>query len=51
MQDAEYMTLGMWVDYIVEWNSLQKASSPEVDTKTGEQVQVTRATQKDFDTF
>ena len=51
MQDAEYMTLGMWVDYILEWNSLQKASAPEVDTKTGERVQVTRATQKDFDTF
>ena len=50
MQDTEYMTLGMWVDYIVEWNYMNKDSS-KVDRKTGQTVKNRRADQRDFDAF
>ena len=45
------MTLGMWVDYIIEWNNMQKDNSGKVDKKTGEKVTVRRAGQGDFDAF
>jgi hypothetical protein len=47
MQDTEYMTLGMWVDYIIEWNEMHKDS----DKRTGERVTSRRASQADFDAF
>ena len=47
MQDTEYMTLGMWVDYIIEWNEMHKDSGT-VDKKTGEKVQNRKAMQADF---
>ena len=50
MQDTEYMTLGMWVDYIIEWNEMHK-DSDKVDKKTGERVTSRRAGQADFDAF
>ena len=50
MQDTESMTLGMWVDYIIEWNEMHKDSGT-VDKKTGEKVQNRKAMQADFDAF
>lgn len=50
MQDTEYMTLGMWVDYIIEWNEMHKDSG-KIDKKTGEKVTSRRANQADFDAF
>ncbi|MEE3392003.1 MAG: hypothetical protein VZR28_12690 [Candidatus Cryptobacteroides sp.] len=50
MQDTEYMTLGMWVDYIVEWNEMHKDSG-KIDKKTGEKVTSRKANQADFDAF
>ena len=50
MQDTEYMTLGMWVDYIIEWNEMHKDPG-KVDKKTGERVTSRRANQADFDAF
>ena len=50
MQDTEDMTLGMWVDYIIEWNNMHKDSG-KVDKKTGEKVTVRKAGQADFDAF
>jgi hypothetical protein len=42
MCDTEIMTLGMWVDYVVEWNSIHLTEHlPERK----------RATQADFDAF
>ncbi|WP_278081234.1 hypothetical protein [Shuttleworthella satelles] len=41
MNDAKLMTMGMWVDYIVEWNSLNG------ECKTEDRV----AVQADFDAF
>ena len=48
--DIEHMTLGMWVDYIIEWNEMHKDSS-KVDKKTGEKVTSRKANQADFDAF
>ena len=50
MQDTEYMTLGMWVDYIIEWNETHKDSG-KIDKKTGEKVTSRKANQADFDAF
>lgn len=44
MQDAEQMTLGMWVDYIIEWNNLNRPRDKKDDVKR-------RARQADFDAF
>lgn len=47
MQDTENMTLGMWVDYIIEWNNIHDRSD-----KSGKNQNAGRkATQKDFDAF
>jgi len=50
MQDTEVMTMGMWVDYIIEWNKLHEDKRP-IDKKTGDKVEIHRATQADFDAF
>lgn len=42
MEDAEVMTLGMWVDYIIEWNNTHLAKEDQAER---------RATQEDFDRF
>lgn len=42
MADTETMTLGMWVDYVVEWNNIHL--SEQMPEKK-------RATQADFDAF
>ena len=42
MQDTETMTLGMWVDYVIEWNNIHFADNKPVKK---------RATQADFDRF
>ena len=41
MLDTEVMTLGMWIDYIIEWNNIHL--SPETGAKRAEQL--------DFDAF
>ena len=43
MQDTEIMTLGMWIDYVIEWNNIHLSE--------GEQSEKKRATQADFDAF
>jgi hypothetical protein len=45
---ANTMTLGMWVDYIIEWNNLHE-SKDKKDDKDGDTVRM--ATQRDFDKF
>ena len=42
------MTLGMWVDYIIEWNKLHNNSE---NTKVEKKEEIRRATQADFDMF
>ena len=42
MQDTEIMTLGMWIDYVIEWNNIHLAAG-EASKKI--------ATQADFDAF
>ena len=51
MQDTEYMTFGMWVDYIIEWNKMNDRFNRQVRDKKGNPVTVRRATQADFDRF
>lgn len=46
MQDTEIMTLGMWVDYIIEWNSLNRKDGKKESSEANR-----KATQKDFDKF
>lgn len=43
MQDTEIMTLGMWVDYVIEWNNIHLNDSRKADER--------RATQADYDVF
>ncbi len=42
MDDTETMTLGMWVDYVIEWNNIHM---------TDETKAVKKAMQADFDAF
>ena len=42
MDDTETMTLGMWVDYVIEWNNIHM---------TDEHKDANKATQADFDAF
>ncbi len=44
MEDTERMTVGMWIDYIVEWNELH-------DRKDEKKEETRKATQADFDRF
>lgn len=48
-QDADTMTIGMWIDYIIEWNNLHSRRE-EKDTE-GKPVKTRRATQADFNNF
>ena len=43
MQDTETMTLGMWIDYVIEWNNIHLSEGRKPEKK--------RATQADFDAF
>lgn len=49
MDAAKDMTLGMWIDYIVEWNALHE-SKEETDEK-GQKNTKRYANQSDFDRF
>ena len=55
MQDTEEMTLGMWVDYVIEWNNMNNRDreEDEVSVKGKKQKPAKRraATQADFDNF
>lgn len=55
MQDTEAMTLGMWVDYIIEYNNMQKEADKRYkqthDRKTGAKIKRRKATQSDFNNF
>ena len=42
MADTETMTLGMWVDYVIEWNNIHFSEKEPVKK---------RETQADFDRF
>ena len=44
MEDLERMTLGMWIDYVIEWNNIHLA-----ETESGPVNR--RATQADYDRF
>ena len=44
MQDMEYMTLGAWIDYIIEWNNIHRDPSNKEESDR-------MATQSDFDAF
>ena len=49
MADADQMTLGMWGDYIIEYNNMTMKARKEV--KKNEKQTTRRATQADFDRF
>ena len=51
MQDAYSMTLGMWIDYIIEWNDLHEDKSPKKKGKKEPTKTNRRANQSDFDRF
>ena len=44
MEDLERMTLGMWVDYVIEWNNIHLKSE-------GGKAESRRAVQADSDRF
>ena len=43
MTDTENMTLGMWIDYVIEWNNIHLSEEQKSEKR--------RATQSDFDAF
>ena len=43
MQDTEIMTLGMWIDYVIEWNNIHMTSNVKTNSK--------RASQAEYDAF
>ncbi len=48
MEDADVMTIGMWVDYVIEYNNLNyQDEKGKKDTKNDKK----KATQADFDRF
>lgn len=55
MQDTEEMTLGMWIDYVIEWNNMNRRDDEEDEdpkSRRTHKVPVHRAaTQSDFDIF
>ena len=51
MDDTERLTIGMWIDYIVEWNNVRVRSKEKIDKKTGKPIKIRRANQTDFDMF
>lgn len=52
--DTESMTMGMWTDYIIEWNNMHAKADDKYkqshDSK-GRQVTTRQASQSDFDIF
>lgn len=55
MQDTEEMTLGMWIDYVIEWNNMNSREDEEYEdpkSRRTHKAPVHRAaTQSDFDIF
>lgn len=52
MQDADRMTLGMWVDYIIDYNNMERRAEKKVkDGDSDSAPHNRRATQADFDRF
>lgn len=55
MQDTEDLTLGMWIDYVIEWNNMNGRDEEEVTTSKSGKVEKKgkrrAATQTDFDNF
>lgn len=49
MEDTERMTIGMWVDYIIEYNNMEYRARNRADDS--EKVHNRQATQADFDSF
>lgn len=50
--DIEHMTLGMWVDYIIEWNEMHEEARKDMpDNGKKPQNKNKKATQVDFDAF
>lgn len=50
MQNTEEMTLGMWVDYVIEWNNMNSRDNDSVDSRGKRNVR-RKAGQADFDNF
>jgi hypothetical protein len=48
-QDADTMTIGMWIDYIIEWNNIHNRN--EEKDKNGKSIKKRKATQTDFNNF
>ncbi len=53
MEDMERMTLGMWIDYIIEYNNIEYRAKKQMEEADDgkERPTVRRATQADFDRF
>lgn len=52
MQDTELLSIGMWIDYIIEWNNIRIDEKTRMDDKAGKPKEKRRkATQADFDVF
>lgn len=53
MQDARELTLGMWIDYIIEYNNMHREAWDREKGTSGDGGRVVRrkATQADFDAF
>ena len=52
--DSESMTLGMWIDYIIEYNNMLYESKKQEQrhfNSKGEFVEYRKATQADFNAF
>lgn len=52
--DSESMTLGMWIDYIIEYNNMVYESKKQEQGRfnsKGEMVEYRKATQADFNAF
>ena len=50
MDDTERLTIGMWIDYIIEWNNVRIRGKEKTD-KNGKPIKVRRAGQSDFNNF
>lgn len=54
MQDTDRLTLGMWVDFIIDYNNMEYKAQRKAEKDTdpdGVPVKKRRATQADFDRF
>ena len=48
-QEADTMTIGMWIDFVIEWNNVH--TRKEEKDKNGKPVKRRKATQADFNNF